>query len=248
MNIYTVTIKKGGNGKTTTAAVLAQAAAHDAKRTLAVDMDAQGNLSAALAADLSPDRGNTFNLLEGIPAEQLIQTTPQGIDIIPACSDLDTLTSYTGSARRLAKALDPIRDKYDFIIIDTPTAGGELQYNALQAATRLIIPLQPDSYTLQSFYQTMDTAAQFAASNPALQVAGILLTRHRKTKFNNYMLDVLQDKAAAAGVPFLGTIREAIALREAAGLQVSLFDYAPANSNAVIDYLNVYNNIMEQEA
>ena len=101
--IISVSIQKGGTGKTTTAAALAQAAAYKGKKALAIDLDPQGNLSLALAAEMLPETGNSYNLLMGLPAADLIQTTPQGIDAIPACLDLLTVYSGPGSARRLQK-------------------------------------------------------------------------------------------------------------------------------------------------
>ena len=150
MAIIAVVNQKGGTGKTTTAAALAQAAAIQGARALAIDLDPQGNLSFALAANMR--QGTTYELLTGTPAAHLIQRSPTGPDIIPANRNNSTLTSSRGSARRLQKALQPIRGKYDFIIIDTPPTPGELQFNALQAATGLVIPLQAEIYSLQGLY------------------------------------------------------------------------------------------------
>ena len=247
MNVYTVAIQKGGTGKTTTAAILAQAAAHEGKKVLAIDLEPQGNYSFALAANKK--KPGSYELLNGTPAAELIQHSPQGIDVISGNRDLDTVTSGRGTARRLSKALAPIRDSYDMIIIDTPPGGGELQYNALFAADRLIIPLLADAYTLDSFYDTVNEITQLQKSNPQLKTAGVLFTRFpaHRTNFNTAMREALEQSAAAAGIPFLGIVREKITIQEAAGLQLSLFDYAPASNNAVIDYLNVYNNIVAQE-
>ena len=244
--IITISVYKGGVAKTTTAAALAQAAAHKGRRVLAVDLDAQGNLSLALAAEMLPETGNSYNLLMGLPAADLIQTTPQGIDAIPACLDLLTVYSGPGSARRLQKALEPVKKEYDLIVIDTPTAA-ELQYNALQAATGLIIPLQADSYNIQSLYMITDVAAQIKKSNPALNITGIVITDYNgRTRHAKQVSEAIQDQAASMGVPYLGTIRHAIAVQEAATVQQSLFDYAP-KSTAAADYLKLYETITGQE-
>ena len=150
MKVITVAIQKGGTGKTTSAAILAQAAASRALQVLAIDLDPQGNLSFALGANPAAETGTAYNLLMGRPAAECIHTTAQGLDIIPADRDLAAITSGTGSARRLREALRPVREWYDLIIIDTPPTAGELQYNALMAADGLIIPLQADAYNLQS--------------------------------------------------------------------------------------------------
>lgn len=239
MNIYTVAIQKGGTGKTTTAAALAQLAAHKGHKTLAVDLDPQGNLSFTLAADMN--RPGTFELLQGAAAADLAQRTPQGLDVIPASWNLSTITSGTGSARRLQKALAQVRGKYDYIFIDTPPTAGELQYNALQAATGVIIPLQANIYNLQSLYQITDAAAQIKASNPELSIAGFILTQYSaRTIIARTMQTDIINKAASMGIPYLGTIRAAVALQEAQALQLSLYDYAP-KCNPAQDYNDVFN-------
>ena len=127
--------QKGGVGKTSVTALTSLALAEKGLRVLVIDSDPQANLTFAL-------RGNTrgkgsYELLEGVPARQTIQETSQGIDIIPSSLNLATVKTSTGSAKRLQKALQPIRSIYDLIIIDTPPTAGELLYNALQASTGL---------------------------------------------------------------------------------------------------------------
>lgn len=244
MDVFTVAIQKGGTGKTTTAAAIAQAAAHRGRRVLAIDLDPQGNLSFALAARLGT--GNSYNLLNG--QDVAIQTTPQGLDVIPASWDLATISSGKGSARRLQRAIEPLKKEYDVIVIDTPPTAGELQYNALQAATGLIIPLQADIYNVQSLYQITDTARQIQKSNPELSIKGFILTQYDgRSTVARQMKDIITSKAAMMHVSFLGTIRAAVVVKEAAALQQSLFDYAP-NSKPATDYLALYDTITNQEA
>ena len=243
--IYTIATQKGGTGKTTTAAALAQAAAYKGKTALAIDLDPQANLTYCLAAD--DTQPGSYDLLHGATASQVIQATPQGIDVIAASPDLQTETSGAGTARRLQKALEPIKDSYDLIIIDTPATAGELQYNALQAADRLIIPLTADAYNLQSLRQITDAAAQIQSSNPDLQIAGVMLTQYDpRPVINRQLLEMLKENAAAQGIPFLGTTRKAVAIKEAAALQLSLFDYAPKCKPAQ-DYINIYEQLEAQE-
>ena len=245
MSIYAVAIQKGGTAKTTTCAALAQAAIYRGRKVLAIDLDPQGNLTFCLAADASKPGG--YELLTGTAAADLAQTIRPGLDVIPASWNLSAITSGKGSARRLQRALQPVKDKYDLIIIDTPTQAGELQYNALQAADGLIIPLQAGIYDLQSLYQITATARQFQRSNPALQLTGFILTQYDgRSTIARQMKETITDRAADMGVPFLGAIRAAVAVKEAAALQVSLFDYAPKCKPAA-DYLAIYDAITKQE-
>jgi len=240
MQIITTATAKGGTGKTATAAALAQAAAYRGRRVLAVDLDPQANLTFTLDAD--PTAAGSDLLLSGLDPAELIQKNASGIDVIAANIGLTIEKSSPGSARRLQTALVPIKDSYDLIIIDTPTTpGNELQYNALQAATGLIVPLMADAYGVQSLYQITRTARQIqSASNPDLQILGFILTQHNsRSTIARQMQEAITERAAAIGVPYLGAIRKAVALQEAAALQTSLFEYAP-NSNPAKDYLMLF--------
>lgn len=239
MEVLVIAIQKGGTGKTTTAAALAQAAAYTGKRVLVIDLDPQGNLSFALGADPNAELTSYELIAHGAAAP--IQTTEQGLDIIPASAELALITLEKGSARRLQKAIEPLKKNYDLIVIDTPPTAGALQYSALQAATGLIIPLQADIYNLQSFYQIMDTAHQIQQSNPELVVKGFVLTQYdSRSTLARQMKQTITDNAAALGVPCLGTIRAGVAIKEAAALQKSLFDYA-GKSKPAADYMALYN-------
>lgn len=244
MLILSIANQKGGTGKSTTAAALAQAAAAQGKKALAVDLDPQGNLSFALNADMH--RGTSFDLLEGKPAARLIQQSSTGPDIIPASLNNSTISSSRGSAKRLQSALLPLKWGYDLIIIDTPPTAGELQYNALQAATMLIIPMQAEIYSLQGLYQIAETAEQIKQSNPALTAAGIVLTRHNeRSTIAKQLKESIIDAARQLGIPYLGAIREAVSIREAQALQRSLFEYAP-KSKPALDYMTLYKKIIPQ--
>lgn len=241
--IIATAVVKGGTGKTTTAAALAQAAAADGKRVLAIDLDPQSNLTFTLAAD--PHRPGAYQLLHGEPAAKVIQRTAQGLDVIAATPDLATERTAPASAKRLQAALDPIKKGYDLIVIDTPPTMGEMTYNALQAATGLLVPLESDPNSLQGLYQIVDIAKQIQHSNPGLTICGVVLTRFDgRAKINRYMQEVIEEHGQETGAPFLMGIRPGVAIREAQAMQQSLFDYAP-RSNPAQDYKKLYEMIME---
>ena len=242
--IITLAIQKGGTAKTTTAAALAGAAVYRGQKVLAIDLDPQGQFSFTLQADTS--KPGSYELLNGEPAAGLIQHIRDGLDVIPASWNLSTITGGKGSARRLQRAIQPIKDNYSMIVIDTPPTAGELQYNALQAATGLVIPLQADIYDLQSLYQITDPARQIMKSNPALSITGIVITRYDgRSGIAKKMRETIMQQAAGMGIPYLGTIRQGVAIREAAAFQQSLFDYAP-RSNPAQDYLALYETITQE--
>lgn len=243
MQTITVAIIKGGTGKTTTAAAIAQAAVASKKKVLAVDLDPQANLTFVVGGD--QNQPGAFQLLHGSPAAQLIQKTEQGIDCIAASPDLATERTTPASAKRLAAALDPIRSRYDLCIIDTPPQMGELTFNALQASDGLLIPLEADTMSLQGLYQITDIAHQMQRSNPALSIIGVVLTRYdSRPKIKQYMRDVIAEKGQEIGAPMIGAVRPGVAVQEAQAMQQSLFDYAPT-SNPAQDYMTIFNTIKE---
>jgi len=241
--IITLANQKGGAGKSTTAAAIIQAAAAEGLKVLAIDLDPQTNLTYMLAGDLKSK--GSYELLEGTPARQTIQTTPQGVDLIAASMNLAAEQSETGSAQRLHKALQPIKSIYDLIIIDTPPTAGELLYNALQASNGLIIPLQADILGLQGLFKIANTAKLMNKSNPDLKVLGFVLTRYdgRSTLTKTFKEKITQ-RAAELGIEHLADIREGIAIKEATAFQKSLFEYAPKAKPAQ-DYKELFNKIME---
>lgn len=244
MQIITAAVIKGGTGKTTTCAALAQAAVAAGKRVLAVDLDPQANFTNAIGADQNSP--GSYALLNGTPAAQLIQQTPQGIHAIAASPDLATVRTTPASAKRLQKALEPLQADFDLCMIDVPPMLGELLYNALQASTGLLIPLETDSNSLQGLYQITDIAKQMRRSNPTLELLGVILTRYDgRPKLNQLFQSVIAQRAQEIGVPYLMAIRSGVAVREAMAMQQSLFDYAPRSKPAA-DYGRLYRIIMEE--
>ncbi len=241
--IIATAIIKGGSGKSSTTAALTQAAAADGERVLAIDLDPQANLTFFLSADQNAP--GSYQLLHGQPAADLIQHTEQGLDVIAASPDLATERTTPASAKRLQKALEPLKKSYDWVFIDTPPQMGELTFNALQAATGLIIPLETDNNSLQGLYQITDIAKQIQHSNPKLFIYGTVITRYdARPKINRYLRDVIAEKGREIGAPLLGVIRPGIAIREAQSMQQSLFEYAP-NSKPAQDYKELYKSIWE---
>lgn len=240
MKIFTIALQKGGTGKTATAAAIASAAATKEMKCLAVDLDPQANLSYCLGASVS-NRPGSYELLQGMNPAEIIQTRGGGLDIIPASWALSTMTSTTGSARRLSNALQPLLPHYDIVVIDTPPTAGECQYNALQAATDLLIPLQADAFSLQALYQIAATAHQFQDSNPNLKTDGIILTQYSSRSLLARAMEKKIEKAAEdMGLPVIGRIRQGVAVREAAAMQQPLFEYAP-RAKPAIDYMALFN-------
>ena len=240
--ILTIAEIKGGTGKTTTAAALAQAASLNDKSVLLIDLDAQANLTTTCGAD--PTRPGARELLNQYPAAELIQETYfKNIEIIAGAPNLATETPGPGSAYRLKTAIQSIINDYDLIIIDTPPAFGEMTYNAIQASNGLLIALDANPSALQGFYLITDLAKAAKRENSKLKLLGCIITRFNpRPTISKQMRDIIQEKAQAIKCPLLCEIRQGVAIPEAQAYGKNLFTYAP-KSNPAQDYKGLYNKL-----
>lgn len=236
--IIAVCNQKGGVGKTATAQAIATGATKRGLNSLAIDLDAQGNLTFSMGGN-STDKG-VYDLLTGKATPgQIIQHTQQG-DIMASSAELSAADStFKGTERgtALKDAIKPIKKKYDVITIDCPPALNTLLINALVAADLVIIPLTADMYAVQGLYnlkQTMDWAQRH---NKGLKIGGVLFTRHNtRTILARELTDVIEEDCKELGLPvYKTTIREGVAIREAQTYRMSIFDYAP-RAKVTADY------------
>lgn len=240
--IISVSNQKGGTGKSTTAAAIATGAAYKGKKTLAIDLDPQSNLSFIMGAN-PLDVGAHELIAQQANPSQLIQHTAQG-DVIAGSSNLaaaDTVLKGDARIYALQRAIKPFKSRYDVIVIDTPPTLGTLLINALAASDKVIIPLQADILSLQGLYQLAQTIRKTQTDyNRGLEIAGILYTRHSsRTLIAREIIDTMGKKAAELNIPILkSTIRDGVAVREAQTLRQSLFEYAP-KSKPARDYLDL---------
>lgn len=181
--IIAIANQKGGVGKTTTAVNLSACLAHMGKKTLLVDIDPQGNATSGIGVEKHEIEQCAYDLLvDEVDVRQVIR--PTNIDrlhIIPATIQLAgaeiELVPIVSREVRLQKALNPIKDVYDFIIIDCPPSLGLLTINALTSADTVLIPVQCEYYALEGLSQLLNTIRLVQKHlNSNLRIEGVLLT------------------------------------------------------------------------
>ena len=251
MRITTVINQKGGVGKTTTAHALATGLNHRGYKALVIDTDPQGNISFTMQANAA--RAGLYEAMRGeISATEAIQHTEQG-DILPSSlylSGADLEFTQTGREYLLRELLEDLAGKYTHIIIDSPPALGIMTINALTASRDIVIPVGADIYSLQGLQQLLSTVDKVKKySNPALVLAGLLITRRGQNAIaTRQLIEAIKARAATLHAHlYRATIREAIAIKEAQIMQSSIFD-THAKAKATADYAAFISEYLAQEA
>ncbi len=181
--IIAIANQKGGVGKTTTSVNLGAGLAQVGKKVLLVDIDAQGNATTGVGIEKSELDQCIYNVLvEDADVQGVIQkTATENLDVLPATIQLAgaeiELVPTISREVRLQRALQPIRDEYEYIIIDCPPSLGLLTINALTAADSVIIPVQCEYYALEGLSQLLNTVRLVQKHlNKNLAIQGVLLT------------------------------------------------------------------------
>ena len=178
--IVAIVNQKGGVGKTTTCVNLTAALKLAGKRVLLCDFDPQANATSGMGVDKSLSNGVYDVLINGVDVRRAITTTPYG-DVLPSSKALAgagiEMIAMDDRQFLLKKALDQVRNDYDFILIDCPPSLELLTLNGLCAADTLLVPLQGEYFALEGLSDLMNTVRIVKRSmNPRLDIEGVLLT------------------------------------------------------------------------
>jgi len=250
--IIAITNQKGGVGKTTTAINLGASLAANDLKVLLIDSDPQGNATTGLGIDKSSAQSTLYSaLLGGDKLEGAIASTECfGLDIVPSDKNLVAanleMVDLSEREYRLRQALAPIRDRYNYVLIDCPPALDLLTLNALLAADSVLIPIQCEFFALEGISQLMDTVERIrqAFSHP-LQVEGILLTMFDdRTNLTRQVADDLKeffdDQVLSTVIP------RSIRLAEAPSYGKPILIYDPRSRGAE-SYIRLAKEILENE-
>ncbi len=239
--IIAISNQKGGVGKTTTAVNLCASLAVAEKRTLLVDLDPQGNASSGVG--VAPNGGTSYELMLGLStAEECVASTAIGyLDILPSDRRLaGAEVELVGESDRenfLKRTLGLLKDRYDFIVIDTPPSLSLLTLNALTASDTVLIPIQCEYYALEGLSQLLSTVQLVQRGlNPDLRLEGVLLTMFdRRLRLSNQVaeeaIDFFGDTVYETKIPRNVRLSEAPSF----GKPILLYDIECVGSRSYLD-------------
>lgn len=241
--VIAISNQKGGVGKTTTAVNLGACLAQLDKTVLVIDHDPQGNTTSGIGLKKSDIKKCIYDvLINEVSLQEVVMATQiDSLKVVPATIKLAgaeaELVGMMARDQRLKRAIEPIKDQYDYILIDCPPSLGNLTINALAAADSIIVPIQCEYYALEGLSQLMKTIQLVQKySNPNLNIEGVLLTMYDNR--TNLSAQVSEEvRRYFDGKVYQTIIPRNIRLSEAPsyGLPISLYDEKSKGSEAYFD-------------
>jgi chromosome partitioning protein len=249
--IIAIANQKGGVGKTTTSINLAASLGVLEKKVLLIDADPQANATSGIGIDVESVEIGTYQLLEhsNTAREAVIKTDTPNLDIIPSHIDLVAieieLVDKDEREYMLKKALDDIKNDYDYVIIDCAPSLGLLTLNALTAADAVIIPIQCEYFALEGLGKLLNTIKSVQKiHNPELDIEGLLLTMYdSRLRLSNQVVEEVQKHFN--DMVFQTIIQRNVRLSEAPSYGESIINY-DASSKGATNYLSLAKEIINK--
>lgn len=250
--VIAIANQKGGVGKTTTAINLGASLAVAERRVLIVDIDPQGNASSGLGLEEREGEPTIYDVLGGqTDADAAIRRSVHlpYLDVLPSTRDLvGAEVELVGQGSReavLREALAPVRDRYDFVLVDCPPSLGLLTVNTLTAADSVLIPIQCEFYALEGLSQLLNTIRLVQRNlNPTLEVEGVLLTMHdRRLNLSKQVADEAREYFGRK--VYDTTVSRNVRLAEAPSFGQPIVHY-DALSPGARSYLDLSREILER--
>ncbi|MGI6525653.1 MAG: ParA family protein [Bdellovibrionota bacterium] len=254
--------QKGGVGKTTTSVNIGAGLAERGKKVLLIDVDAQSNLTTHLGlagreddesvTDIPEPQQTIYDVFKGTKEiKDIIIPRSENLFVAPAslllsASDLE-FGGVVGRELILKRALAPIKDDFDYVVVDCPPALGLLTLNVLAAVDNVIIPVQSEYLALHGVRQLLDTIDQVRSIyNPSLAVGGVLICLHdNRRRLARAVADTI--RAYFGELVYDTVIRSNVSLAEAPASGQTVFEYAPKSSGAE-DYRALVSEILGTSA
>ncbi len=251
--IIAIANQKGGVGKTTTSVNLAASLGVLEKKVLLIDADPQANASSGLGIDVESVEAGTYQLLEhsNTAEEVTIDCSAPNVWVIPAHIDLVAieieLVDKENREYMLKQALESVKDKYDYIIIDCAPSLGLLTLNALTAADSVVIPIQCEYFALEGLGKLLNTIKSVQKiHNPQLDIEGLLLTMYdSRLRLSNQVVEEVQKHFN--DMVFDTVIQRNVKLSEAPSFGESIINY-DATSKGATNYLHLAEEIIKKNS
>jgi chromosome partitioning protein len=250
--IIAIANQKGGVGKTTTSVNLAASLGVLEKKVLLIDADPQANATSGLGIEVDAVEKGSYQVLEHTVTakEATVVTNSPNLDLIPAHIDLVAieieLVDKTNREMMLRKALEPIKDNYDYIFIDCAPSLGLITLNALTAANSVIIPIQCEYFALEGLGKLLNTIKSIQKiHNVDLGIEGMLLTMYdSRLRLSNQVVDEV--KKHFGNMVFSTIIQRNVKLGEAPSFGETIIDY-DATSKGASSYLKLAQELINKK-